>query len=85
MTECNHWGTCKINSLYFFRQQLLKGIECGCLTPDNYFGWEWLEVATKYNDPADFMEDMELYYEVLDTAAGYGVIEAQHYGLNLGA
>lgn len=76
LTEYNNWGTCKIDSLYFFRQQLLKGIECGCLAPDNHFGWEWLEVATRYNDPADFMEDMDLYYEVLDTAAGYGVVEA---------
>lgn len=76
LTEYNNWGTCKINSLHFFRQQLLEGIERGCLTPDNHFGWEWLEVATKYNDPADFMEDIELFYEVLDTAACYGVVEA---------
>lgn len=76
LTEYNNWGTCKINNLNFFRQQLLEGIERGSLAPDNYFGWEWMEVATKYNAPTDFMEDMELYYEVLDTAACYGVVEA---------
>lgn len=76
LTEYNNWGTCKINNLNFFRQQLLEGIERGSLAPDNYFGWEWMEVATKYNAPTDFMEDMELYYEVLDTAACHGVVEA---------
>lgn len=76
LTEYNSWGTCEINCIDCFRQELLKGIECGCLAPDNYFGWEWMEVAAKYNDPSDFMEDMELYYEVLDTAAGHGVVEA---------
>lgn len=54
----------------------MEGIERGSLAPDNYFGWEWMEVATKYNAPTDFMEDMELYYEVLDTAACHGVVEA---------
>ena len=72
----NNWGTCEIDNIRFFREKLLKGIERGCLAPDNHYGWEWLEVASRYNDPADFMEDMEMYYEVLDTAAGYGVVEA---------
>ena len=35
-----------------------------------------MEVAAKYNNPACFMEDMDLYYEVLDTAASHGVAEA---------
>lgn len=76
LTEHTNWGTCKINSISFFQGQLLKGIGQGCLAPDNRFGWEWMEVATRYNDPADFMEDMDLYYEVLDSAASHGVVEA---------
>lgn len=76
LTEYNNWGTCEINCIQSFRHELLKGIERGCLAPDNHFGWEWMEVATKYNDPSGFMEDMELYYEVLDTAAKHGVVEA---------
>ena len=76
LTEYNNWGTCEIDSLYCFRKALLEGIESGALAPDNYFGWEWMVVAAKNNDPAEFMEDMDLYYEVLDTAAGHGVGEA---------
>lgn len=72
----NDWSTCKISDLGAFQKELLEGIEHGCLAPDNYYGWEWLEVAAKYNNPACFMEDMDLYYEVLDTAASHGVVEA---------
>ncbi len=72
----NDWSTCEISDLHTFQKKLLEGIEHGCLAPDNYYGWEWLEVAAKYNNPACFMEDMDLYYEVLDTAASHGVVEA---------
>ena len=72
----NDWSTCEISDLYTFQKELLEGIEHGCLAPDNHYGWEWLEVAAKYNNPASFMEDMDLYYEVLDTAASHGVVEA---------
>ena len=72
----NDWSTCKISDLHTFQKELLEGIEHGCLAPDNHYGWEWLEVAAKCNDPACFMEDMDLYYEVLDTAASHGVVEA---------
>ena len=72
----NDWSTCEISDLSAFQKELLEGIEHGCLAPDNYYGWEWLEVAAKYNNPACFMEDMDLYYEVLDTAASHGVVEA---------
>ena len=72
----NDWSTCEISDLHTFQKKLLEGIEHGCLAPDNHYGWEWLEVAAKYNNPACFMEDMDLYYEVLDTAASHGVAEA---------
>lgn len=72
----NDWSTCEISDLHTFQKKLLEGIEHGCLAPDNHYGWEWLEVAAKYNNPACFMEDMDLYYEVLDTAASHGVVEA---------
>ena len=70
------WSTCEISDLHAFQKKLLEGIEHGCLAPDNHYGWEWLEVAAKYNNPASFMEDMDLYYEVLDTAASHGVVAA---------
>ena len=72
----NDWSTCEISDIHTFQKKLLEGIGHGCLAPDNYYGWEWLEVAAKYNNPACFMEDMDLYYEVLDTAASHGVVEA---------
>ena len=72
----NDWSTCIISDLHTFQKKLFEGIEHGCLAPDNHYGWEWLEVAAKYNNPACFMEDMDLYYEVLDSAASHGVVEA---------
>lgn len=72
----NSWATCKIDNIRYFRERLREGIGHGCLAPDNYFGWEWMEVAAKYNDPSDFMEDMELYREVVETAAGQGMVAA---------
>ena len=72
----NDWSTCKISDLYTFHKELLEGIEHSCLALDNCYGWEWLEVAAKYNNPASFMEDMDLYYELLDSAASHGVVEA---------
>ena len=76
LTEYNNWGTCEIDDLDTFQKQLLEGIELGCLSPDNRWGWEWLEVATPYNNPTDFMADTELFNEVLATAASHGVVEA---------
>lgn len=72
----NNWGTCEISDIKCFQQNLLKGIDKGCLAPDNQIGWEWMEVASKYNDSSVFMEDMDLYYEVLNSAASHGVVEA---------
>ena len=76
MSVYNSWATCKIDNIRYFRERLREGIGHGCLAPDNYFGWEWMEVAAKYNDPSDFMEDMELYREVVETAAGQGMVAA---------
>lgn len=70
------WTTCTIVRPDQFRSLLLEGIEEGCLAPDNYTGWDWMEVAAKYNDPTYFMEDMDCYYEVLDSAVRCGVVAA---------
>lgn len=76
LTIYNSWGTCKIRSIECFQNKLLQGINYGCLAPDNYFGWEWMKVAARYNDPSNFLEDEDLLREVLNTAAELGVVEA---------
>lgn len=76
LESADDWSTCEINHLESFRMFLLKAVEKGALSPKNHFGWDWMEIATKYNDPSCFMEDMELFYNILASAAEEGVVEA---------
>lgn len=76
LSEYSDWGSARIDNIDAFQKELLDGIKLGCLAPDNYFGWEWMEVIARNNDPETFLEDMELYYDLLSTAAEHGVVEA---------
>ncbi len=77
LVASSDWRSCKIPNFSHFRKVLLEGIGKGCLAPDNYIGWNWMEIASKHNDPAEFMEDMDKYYDILATASEHGVIEAR--------
>ncbi|MBE6310273.1 MAG: hypothetical protein E7080_04390 [Bacteroidales bacterium] len=72
LVASNNWSTFLIVRMGFFQDILLEGIEKGCLKPDMDLAWQWLEVATKNNDPEEFMLDMDLYYDILVTAAEEG-------------
>ena len=55
-----------------FKAILLEGIEKGCLAPQCDLAWQWLEMAATNNDPTLFVDDMDLYYDLLATAAEKG-------------
>lgn len=68
----NNWNTCLIVRISFFKETLLEGIEKGCLAPEMENAWAWMEVAAENNDPVEFMDDVDLYYDILATAAEEG-------------
>lgn len=68
----NDWSTGEFVRPSLFRQILLEGIEKGCLTPDYANDWDWLETAAENNDPAEFMDDMDRWYDILASAVECG-------------
>lgn len=68
----NNWSTCQIVRMSHFRHILLEGIDKGCLAPDQEEAWDWMEAAAGNNDPAEFMDDTERWYDILMTAAEEG-------------
>lgn len=68
------WGTCKIDRPDVFREIFTKGLQENALAPNiENPAWDWMEVAIKNNDPSEFADDMDLYYDALATASGNGV------------
>ena len=59
---------CKIVRNDLFTDIFTEGVRCGCLAPKYIHAWEWIEIAIKYNHPASFMNDMELYRRALTDA-----------------
>lgn len=68
----NDWSTGQIVRISHFRHILLEGIDKGCLAPDQEEAWDWIENAAKNNDPAEFMDDTERWYDILMTATEEG-------------
>ena len=68
----NDWSTFVITRMSHFKAILLEGIEKGCLAPQCDLAWQWLEMAATNNDPTLFVDDMDLYYDLLATAAEEG-------------
>ena len=68
----NDWSTFVITRMSHFKAILLEGIEKGCLAPQCDIAWQWLEMAATNNDPTLFVDDMDLYYDLLATAAEEG-------------
>lgn len=77
LDSCDDWSALEITDINNFRVELLNGIEEGALSPTDYEGWEWLETAAKNNDPQQFMEDIERFYDILCEATENGVTEAR--------
>lgn len=72
----NDWSTFLLTRPGLFQEILLEGIDNGALGPDRQTAWEWMEMAATNNDPTDFMDDKERYYDILATAAEAGRYEA---------
>lgn len=72
LAASNNWSTCLIVRISLFREILSEGIEKGCLAPDKENAWAWMEVAAENNDPVEFADDVDMYYDILATAAEEG-------------
>lgn len=72
IAACDNWTTFEIVRMNQFKKILLKGVSKGCLLHDVDYAWQIMETAAINNDPAEFMDDKELYYSILATAAENG-------------
>ena len=72
LASSNNWSTFLIVRISIFRDILLEGVNKGCLEADKSLAWDWVDVAAVNNDPTDFMDEMEQYYDLLATAAEDG-------------
>lgn len=77
LSASNNWHTTVIVRMSQFRDILLEGIEKGCLSPDDEEGWSWLLTATESNDPAEFMTDVDRFYNLLADAMEAGNQDAR--------
>lgn len=72
LSSSKDWYYGEITDLDHFKAVLKEGIDKGCLAPDKSIAWEWMNVAATNNDPQYFMDDMDLYYDLLACAAENG-------------
>lgn len=77
LESSDDWSTLVITDFNRFRSILLEGINAGTLSPSDLEGWDWMETASKNNDPELFMEDMDKYYDLLADASENGVLDAR--------
>lgn len=73
LESCRDWSTCKITNLDRFKRLLLEAISHGALAPDNIVGWDWMDIAIRNNDPAEFMDDTLRFYDLLADAGEHGI------------
>lgn len=70
LTASKSWECCDIYRPGQFRKIFTEGLRKGALAPDiDNPAWFWMEVAIGNNDPGEFADDMDLYYDALATAA----------------
>lgn len=72
LASSDNWSAGIITRPELFREILLEGIEKGALAPDNENGWRFLKAAADYNDPTEFMTDMDRYFDLLMSAVEEG-------------
>lgn len=74
LSASGRWEYCVIHCPEKFRKIFTEGLRKGALAPDDDNpAWDWMEIAIKNNDPGDFADDMDLYYDALATAAENGI------------
>lgn len=76
LAASNDWNTGLITRMGLYKNILLEGIECGALVPGNEYAWEWIGSAATNNDPEEFIDDKTLYYDLLSSAAEFGITVA---------
>lgn len=76
LKSCHDWSTCEITDIDHFKDRLLEAIAHGALAPDNIIGWDWMEIAIRNNDPAEFMDDTLRFYDLLADAGEHGISAA---------
>lgn len=77
LSASNNWHSTLIVRMGQFQGILLEGIEDGCLSPDDEYGWMWLHAATEFNDPSDFFTDTESFRRLLSEAIDAGNDDAR--------
>lgn len=73
LESCRDWSTCEITCLDRFKRLLLEAIDHGALAPDDIVGWDWMDIAVRNNDPAEFMDDTLRFFELLADAGEQGI------------
>ena len=74
LTASSNWEYCEIYRPGQFRKIFTEGLRKGALAPDDDNpAWRWMDIAIMNNDPGEFADDMDLYYDALATAAENGV------------
>lgn len=74
LTASSNWEYCEIYRPEQFRKIFTEGLRKGALAPDiDNPAWNWMDIAIMNNDPGEFADDMDLYYDALATAAENGV------------
>ena len=73
LTASGRWEYCNIDCPVKFRKIFTEGLRKGALAPnDDNIAWKWMDIAIMNNDPGEFADDMDLYYDALATAAENG-------------
>ncbi len=69
----NNWGNWVLQRPSLFAIIVQEGIDrYGCLAPDRVADWKMFEHLSWANDPTDFIEDKDVYYDILSTAVEEG-------------
>ncbi len=73
LSATNNWGNWVLQRPTLFAIMVQEGIDrYGCLAPDRVADWKILEHLSQVNDPTDFIEDKDVYYDILSTAVEEG-------------
>ncbi len=74
LTASSNWKFCEIYRPEQFRKIFTEGLRKGSLAPDiDNPVWKWMDIAIVNNNPGEFTDDVDLYYDALATAAENGV------------
>lgn len=73
-----NWGTCEIVFQNIFCRILSEAIDKGCLATDDAAAWNWMDIASMYNDLSFLQSRIEGWETFLNNAAEQGNTVAQN-------